>query len=46
MTDPIDEGRLAYLMGLPLNACPYPGDSEQCVEWEGGWIAAEEEDDE
>ncbi len=43
-THPSDEGREAYMEGLPLSASPYPDDSEQAVEWEGGWIEAEEDD--
>ena len=40
---PADEGRKAYLEGMPLSACPYPEDSESAVEWEGGWMEAEED---
>ncbi|KFB66305.1 Rmf/CrpP family protein [Candidatus Accumulibacter vicinus] len=43
---PIDEGREAYMNGEPLNSCPYPKDSTEAVEWEGGWMEAEEEDSE
>lgn len=41
---PRDEGREAYMDGVPLAACPYSGDSTEAVEWEGGWIEAQEDD--
>ena len=40
-----EEGSEAYAAGLPLSACPYPDDSDQRIEWEGGWMEAEEQDD-
>jgi hypothetical protein len=43
--DPWQEGNQAYRDGLPMSACPYPHDDSNCVEWEGGWMAAEEEED-
>lgn len=43
---PTDEGRQAYLEGKPMTACPYQNDSIQAVEWEGGWMEAEENDTE
>lgn len=42
--DPMTEGREAYMNGEPMSSCPYPPDSQECVEWEGGWMEAEEED--
>lgn len=41
---PTDEGREAYMDGMPMNTCPYPDDSTEAAEWEGGWMEAEEED--
>jgi ribosome modulation factor len=43
--DPWDEGFQAYQDGQPMSACPYPEDVGNRVEWEGGWMAAEEEDE-
>lgn len=36
-------GRLAYESGDPLSSCPYPPSDIAAVEWEGGWMEAEEE---
>ena len=38
-----NEGRQAYLDGKELRHCPYPETSVDAVEWEGGWMEAEEE---
>lgn len=45
-SDPWDQGFQEFRDGLPMSACPYPEDDDKCVEWEGGWMAAEEEGDE
>jgi hypothetical protein len=39
--DPVPEGRAAYFDGLPLSQCPHPMDSDEAVEWKGGWRKAE-----
>lgn len=40
-----EEGRLAYMEGEPLSSCPAGLTEEQEAEWEGGWISAEEDDE-
>lgn len=42
------EGRSYYEEGYPMSACPYPEDAPNNarVEWEGGWMEAEEMDEE
>ena len=44
--NPHAEGQQAFRDGLELSSCPYPGDSEDAVEWEGGFMEAEENDGE
>lgn len=44
--NPHAEGQQAFHNGLPLSSCPYPSDSEDAVDWEGGFIEAEENDGE
>lgn len=41
---PADEGREAFQRGEALNTCPYPDNTVEAVEWEGGWMEAEEEE--
>lgn len=45
MRDFWEEGRMAYIEGLPLSACPDDLEGDDQVEWEGGWMEAEEEDE-
>ena len=44
--NPYQEGREAYDEGLELSDCPYNPDSEDGVDWEGGWMSAEEDAEE
>lgn len=41
--DFFSEGREAFLNGEPLSSCPTDIDEESQVEWEAGYIEAEEE---
>lgn len=43
--DTFEEGKQAYKEGQNLSCCPYPENSEEAIEWEGGWMEAEEDDD-
>lgn len=45
-TDPWEEGRLAFAEGRALNTCPYEEADPSRIDWEGGWMEAEEERDE
>ena len=42
MNDPIEQGAEAYREGLPLGANLYADGTMAAVEWEGGWMEAEE----
>jgi ribosome modulation factor len=42
--NPTREGADAFMSGMKLSECPYPPDSDEAVEWEGGWMECEEEE--
>lgn len=45
-TNPWDEGRTAYFDGESFSECPYSDEDPDRIEWEGGWMSAEEQDEE
>lgn len=42
--DPMTEGREAYLNGESFHDCPYDDDTVEAMEWEGGWMEANDEE--
>lgn len=46
--DHFEDGREAFILGMTLDECPYDSESEAGIDWEAGWMAGseDEEDDE
>ena len=41
---PYDKGYQAYLEGSTLEANPFQAPSDEYYDWEGGWVAASDQD--
>lgn len=46
MTDNFESGFQAYLDGQELESNPFPEGSDEYFDWEAGWVAASDQDNE